>query len=191
MKTFRETIEDFKANESANCVELTYGSNGYPEFHGECRKAFYEFGVETFEEIQEIANKYPHAEIATIFWKDGWDLAKEIGWAHDLLEESADMFGDDYSEYSPNDSMFGEVIKDIVSDCDGDLFELEDKLSIVLSQLREANDAYSKAKDNQVVVMRGIEYIETMDRKTEYIRHITSNEHTAIAIVFNSASFEN
>ncbi len=193
MVNFIDTIEKFRQNETAKCFELTYGSNGYPSFYGEIRKAFYDFEVETFEEIEEIASKYENAKIITIEWKDGWDLAVGVSNAYDLLEDSIDSsYGENYSQYDPQDSLFYNVIETINEDFNngGTLIELEKDLENVLSKLKKLNHEYEMADENEIVVVQGIEYVDTIKRKTQRISHLHSNKHTAIAIMFNDQDFK-
>lgn len=188
--SFDIAIDNFAEENKLPSVTLTYGTNGYPSFGDHTRIAFWGFDNKTLEDIREIASKYPHASVHQIYWKDGWDgLAVDKGEAYELIPVDPGDFGNELSVFIPEDSMPTEILNDIISDCEGDSLELEKELTKFLKTLKETNDAYLAADDDELVLVNGITYDRTVKNKDSKVRVEGNCETFAIAIVFDSDDF--
>jgi len=97
-------IRDISEHEGLDYVETTTGSNGYPE-----NLKFAIVGFKTFEQAQEIADKYG-LDIESFKRKDGWQLWSRNGSRmFSAFENSAEYFGDNYSEET-EESVTGNII---------------------------------------------------------------------------------
>ena len=140
-------------------IEITHGSNGYPQGMGD--HGIIDF--ETFEQAKELADKHG-LEVGLFTKRQGHQLWTYMGQRHEPLSANdylADL-GDDYSEADVNDDFIRETLSDLTKKItDGDFTEIRgfiDRVEKIQDEVQCAE------KDEMVIVCQG-EYYETIDRK--------------------------
>lgn len=168
------TIQDIAEIENLELFETTSERNGYPRNLKHALKGF-----ETFEQAQEIADKYD-LEIQTFKKKDGWGLWYRTGGkAYEAFENGAEDYGDNYQEFSKMEEVdfIDQEIIPFIEDIES-LERIEDILKIKKEIWEEIQDL----DDDEIVITHLGCYWETIKQKSMYFYHDTN--HYTIGLIF-------
>ncbi len=178
--TFNEAREicENAFNFTLESKELTYGSNGYPEFNGVRRYAY--FGFYDFAEAKELAAEC-HGTIEQVAWRDGWTLAKSDGIVNFPMAIDVEQdYGNNYNVWTPEQE-FPSLIERI-SDCHS-----IDEIEAQVKKYTEIDSEYFAKEDDELIIVRDGEYYETIKERPLSWSHDTKNY--AIAVVINSKDY--
>jgi hypothetical protein len=172
----QELLDAIQMDYNLEMIETTTGRNGYPQ---SLKKAL--IGFQTFEQAQEIANKYPEVRITTFHKRDGWQLwERNNDTAYEPLQNSASDFGDDYNQFTSEDveDYFENEVKPFLED-----FENFETLNEFLKEREEVLNKIQLLDDNELVITYQGRYYDTIEKKSMSFYHDT--HHYAIGIIID------
>lgn len=210
-RSYKEVC-DCLANIAPKTKELTYGRNGYPEFGGHSRRAFY--GFDSMADVENLRDKIGCGNIEVIEYRDGHTLARSTGETCSPFTVSPETYGDDYNEWfspedefsflreqieeltdnpsvilSPSITTFDELNKAcqkaISSEC-GDWSEQDEgKINKLLENYSKCFEAFQKLELGQIVLTENGEFAEVVDTQSISLVNDTHNKYIALVVDSN------
>jgi len=174
--TTQDLLEIIQMDYDLEMIETTTGTNGYPRC---LKKAL--IGLKNFEQVEEIANKYPEVRITTFHKRDGWQLwERDNNTTYEALQNSASDFGDDYTQFTSEDAedYFENEVKPFLED-----FENFEDLNKFLKEREEVLDKIQLLDDNELVITYQGRYYDTIEKKSMSFYHDT--HHYAIGVIID------
>ena len=166
MKTTTKLHEIAESN-NLEIIETTSQANGYPS-----NLKYAIIGFETFEDAEKLANEHD-LEIESFEKRDGWQLWARAGNRVDEpFKNSADDYGDDYSEFNGGEMSEEVFIADEVLPRLESFDNFEDLESFIKSK-KEVFEEIEKAGVHQKVITYMGDYCETIDTESMYFYHDT------------------
>lgn len=172
----QDLLEQIQMDYDLELLETTTGVNGYPQ-----SLKYALIGFETFEEAQEIANKYPEIRITTFHKRDGWQLwERNNNTTYQSFLTSASDFGSDYNQFTSEDAVdyFENEVKPFLED-----FENFEDLKKFLEEREEVLDKIQLLGDNELVITYQGRYYDTIEKESMSFYHDT--HHYAIGIIID------
>ena len=154
-----------KTENTLTKIEITGGSNGYPEPH--LGNALIDF--DTFEEAQKFADAND-TEVCLFHQRDGWHSWENQGTIYRPLTDSDlfDNMGENYYPYTKEDEAnYRERIAEMSED-----ESLED-IKQAIENLIELKEEAEKAGEDMIVIVYENRYYETIDRVMMSCNHDT------------------
>lgn len=138
--------------------EITHSYNDYPNNLGDNVIT----GFDSFEDAEEFANKHG-LTICSFTKKDGHHFWHKGGNSYRPFssDEYIHELGDDYSEACINNEDIKMVLSQIVNDFSGDFKHIKEFIEMV----DELRDAIESKCDDEVVIVKGFTYIETVNKE--------------------------
>jgi hypothetical protein len=154
-------------------MEVTQGRNGYPMG---LYKAISSDNFDSFKELEEFANEN-NLSIVSLHKRDGWDLWENRGTMYKPYSNSAEDFGDNYSEFHKmnEEQFFEQEIHPVLEDI-SDFDSLEDFLKCK-KQIWEEIEAM---EEDEIVLTHEGNYSETLKQESLSFSHDTHNYKIAL-----------
>lgn len=168
-------LRDVAEKEGLDYIETTTESNGYP---ANLKPAL--IGFETFEQAQEIAEKYG-LNIESFERRDGWHLwSRDNRTAYKPYTISCEDYGDNYGEFEKMDEEdfmereIDEALRYIKFDTLNDLERF-------VEEKREIWDEIEAMEDDEIVITSYGTYLETVKKHSMSWSHDT--KHYIIGVI--------
>lgn len=156
-------------------VQTTSEMNGYP---ANLKNAI--IGFDNFQEAQEMADEYGF-EIQILQKRDGQQLWSRTGnTAFKALENTAENFGDNYSEIDSmisSEDFFEDEVNAVLRD---NTFESFEDLQNFVGYKKEIWEEIENAEPHEIVITQDGVYSETLPKTAMYRSHDTITQIIAI-----------
>lgn len=170
------SLDDIASECDLELIETTSSGNGYPS---DLKCAI--IGFDTFEQAQELADKH-NLDIEIFTKKDGWQLWRRTNnWANKAFENSADDYGDDYSQFNggmSEEDFFEQEVEPIISDNNFATFE---ELKDFIETKEIIYQEIENAEDDELVITNCGMYYETIKAKS--MRFYNDTNHSVIGLI--------
>lgn len=179
MNTYEKAQEVLDNIENLEQIEVTSGTNGYPQ---NLKAAV--IGFETFESAESIAQQY-NATVCSFRRRDGWSFWENKGKFHGYyyMMEVRDQ-GSNTRSLNPDDYMSEAdyIEQEVAPDIDSDCVDSFDTLQKMINHHKAVWEALENCEDDEFV------WVEDAEVHTEKCDSMSFTEdvwHYAIGIMFN------
>ena len=162
----KDKLLDIASEAGYDVVETTSGVNGYP---ADLKYAV--TGFEDFESAQEFA-KMNGLTLISLHKRDGWQLWERGGSVSEPYKNSAELFGENYSQFSIKDesSYFKDNVRPHLSD-----FDDIDSLKLFLEDQEEIIDEFISLEDDEIIIVKDGKYYDTYKKEVMSYSYDTHN----------------
>ncbi len=148
-------------------IETTQGRNGYPSGTG-----YAITGFNSWLELKQFAEEHD-LEITQFHSKDGWHFWESKRRMYEPIKNSAEDYGDNYSEIPKIDEE--DFIKNEVQWFFEDPKESFEQIEEILKQKKEIWEEVEQMEDDEIVITHEGRYYETIKKESLYWSHDTHN----------------
>ena len=154
--TKNEVLEEAREVSYLQIIELTTGSNGYPQGLGDAGV----IGFDDFEEAEEFAHKYG-CEVSHFKSKLGWNFWQKYGQAYKpyTCDDYLNDLGDDYSYANEDDVHYINNMKEIINNC----YTEYESLTEYIKDIEIIKEHVESCRNGQRVIVYGGKYYETVE----------------------------
>lgn len=155
----KNEILEIARQDGYSTIEITYGTNGYPQHLGD----YGVIGFENFDAAQQFAEQYG-GEVAHFTSRDGWHFWNTTGraWGPYTVYDMLKDMGDNYSIASNEFEVYAEQLAEVARRFDGDFSELK----AVMNNIEEIILAIDNKDDDEAVITNCGNYYDTVKMET-------------------------
>lgn len=172
-----QTIKSLRQIATDNGLQLittTISSNGYPSNLADAI-----IGFDSFEQAKQLAELH-NLSIEIFTKKDGWQLyCRTNNTMYEPLTNSADDYGDDYSEFNPTSELH------YISECSQfigeNIFQSFDDLQDYIATSKKLYELFENKNEDEIIITCQGNYYDTIKRNSMSFYHDTKT--TVIGLI--------